>query len=224
MKTNAILRLAISMSLMMLATTHAWGDTTIATEKSETALMSSSNWGNIVEGLQVKAESHSLDYHVGDRVMLDATLMRLASDETATREPRLVADYMSAGQYFDIQVKDAAGHDVPLTSYGKTVQHDASASVSDLPIIGNFFRNRSIRVTLDKGGSAIYHFWLSRIFDLSLAGSYAVTLTFGVTSHDAKQVVKIVSNVATIQILPAQASDPLENFQNTPTIVSPAKP
>ena len=90
---------------------------------------------------------------------------------------------------FTVEVTDSLGHAIPKTRYGSTV----------VPLVDGrwMFRNRSL--VLQSGQVAEWHFWLNRMFDMTLPGVYLVTFIRPFPKPDGT-VGKAVSNTLQLKI------------------------
>jgi hypothetical protein len=138
---------------------------------------------------------------IGNIVLLQAVL------ENDGKDTIYMQEYGAAWLDFTLSVKDASGHDVPLTAWGKAQAKQVIQMAHSDGITMNVQRS------LGPGEKVRYQFVLNRQFDLSQVGIYHVSVTQASVLLSATQrTLPIVSNEADVELL--EPTPEIENPQN----------
>lgn len=118
--------------------------------------------GPVKQGLQLCAVVPQSYYRVEEPIILDVQLRNKRTKDLFFEEPSPSISKMM------ISIKDASGHVVPWTAYGRKLYHDV-AHPSPL-------HYHDLGVFAAAGDQVVYHVWLNRAFDLTIPGTYTVTV------------------------------------------------
>jgi hypothetical protein len=119
-------------------------------------------WGPVTKGLQMSVRLEKAQYRYGESIQLDVLIRRTANEEADLGMS--VSDLSS----FDFDVRYVSGGmaqagRMPLTKYGAKLLEDHEAV-------------KNIRIWLKAGEQRPYQFPLNRLVDMTLSGTYSVTV------------------------------------------------
>ncbi len=143
----------------------------------------SDGWGPIVHSLQMSAQVNQSKYYAGELILLKVYIKNIGTEATN------LVFVVPPEQAFDINIKDNNGKSVPLTLWGKTHQwgaHPDPFSVQTVP--------------LPTSTSTMFQFVLNRQYDLTLDGTYLVTVKYPLPSSASNAPTQLVSESVKVEI------------------------
>lgn len=173
--------------LLVLFPCFVMGDITHTNHSAQPP--TSSEWGPANHGFQFSVRPKKAQFVLTEPMLVDLEIRNVTDHAVGFSERGF--PYTE----FDVVVKDARGQMLPLTRYGKLVYH--------APIPSFVYKNAVLE--LQPGGEAEYHFWINRVFDMTLPGTYYITIKRHVSTSqnhfDEKSGYDIVSNTSPIKVV-----------------------
>lgn len=170
----------------------------------------SQEWGTASEGVQLSARARQPLYEVGQIILVNLVaryttnqyqLKNFKWDKPVTG----LTDSGPSERQFEITVTNSEGVPVPLTLYGK--------NLASLPPISGGFKNRLI--FLQPGEELEYHFWINRIYDMTVPNTYLVTFKRKVPTLDGRGTSEVISNIVSLKVIEPNIANtkPEDNLQ-----------
>ena len=137
--------------------------------------------GPITDGLQLFIHPQKQVFSAEEPVMVNMQLRNGRKADLSFEE------YGPPLRSVSVIIKNERGQDVPLTAFGKHLYGKQPFLLGHAVYVPSEMR-------------ATYHFWLNRAFDLSLPGTYAVTIRKTLDNNARSDKTSIVSNTASVTV------------------------
>ena len=164
-------------TLILGLTTSLWGDDGKENEDAK------EEWGPLSEGCNLSIQVEKNKFNYCQPIILKITLKN--SDKT----PLMFADTGPESD-FSIIVKNDEGKIVPLTAYGK------KRSDTTFPKI--IYMN--VQITLQFKEKREYFLLVNRMHDMSLKGTYSITVKRSGFMREGKRLGEVVSNTIKVEV------------------------
>ena len=134
-------------------------------------------WGHVVEGFQLSARLEKESYAAGSPIWVTVAV------RNAAKEPLRLLESLAPDHDYTAEVKDEYGKPVPGTRYA-----------------GVLAWSSRIRTRIEPGMEVQRAILLSRLIDMTLSGTYTVTVKRRVSKAQGRDKVEVASNTILVKV------------------------